>query len=186
MDDNRLLAYSTTIDNSQQAEKLFLLIEECLKESGLKLTDIDIVSVTNGPGSFTGVRIGLAAALGLKMGIKAKIIALSNFQVVAWQAAQEYPNKQIAVVLDARREQVYYQLFDENLKNLTEPKLVEIENFILPESTILVGDGWKNNLMINADAKILASATKIYWESELYSDLTPLYIREPDAALPAK
>lgn len=76
MIDGDILSYNTTNSSSQQAEKLFSLIDESLKESKLKLADIDIISVTNGPGSFTGVRIGLAAALGMKAAEKAKFIKL--------------------------------------------------------------------------------------------------------------
>ena len=171
-----LLAYSTTLENSQQAEKLFLLIEQCLTEANLQLSKIDLISVTNGPGSFTGVRIGLAAALGLRMAIKAKVIALSNFQVSAWKASQDNPGKQIAVSLDARREQVYYQLFDSDLKNLTEAKLVAIKHLEYPKNAILIED--------NVNAKFLIEATEFYWKNKLYNDLEPLYIREPDVAKP--
>jgi tRNA threonylcarbamoyladenosine biosynthesis protein TsaB len=168
MDDDTLLAYNTTMESSQQAEKLFSLIEECLTSSKLKLSDIDLISVTNGPGSFTGVRIGLAAALGLKMGITAQIISLSNFQVLAYKILKEYPESQIEIVLDARRDQIYYQKFDAQLNNLSKPKLLEKDAIEIPP-------------MNNPDAKMLAFATKFFWQSKLYSDLEPLYIRQPDA-----
>lgn len=168
MDGDTLLAYNTTATSSQQAEKLFSLIEECLKLSKLKLSDIDLISVTNGPGSFTGVRIGLAAALGLKMGSKTQVISLSNFQVLAYQALKEHSDKEVEIVLDARREQIYYQKFDVQLNHLTEPKL-------------LAKDAIKIDPMNNPNAKMLAEATKFFWQNKLYSDLEPLYIRQPDA-----
>ena len=170
MDDDTLLAYNTTMESSQQAEKLFSLIEECLKLSKLKLFDIDLISVTNGPGSFTGVRIGLAAALGLKMGITAQIISLSNFQVLAYKFLKEHPERQIEIVLDARRDQIYYQKFDAQLTHLTEPKL-------LAKAAIEIAP------MNNPNAKMLAEATKFFWQNKLYSDLEPLYIRQPDATV---
>ncbi len=168
MDDNKLLAYNTTMESSQQAEKLFLLIEEVLKKANLELSDIDLISVTNGPGSFTGVRIGLAAALGIKIGIKAQVISLSNFQVLAYKALKERSEEEIEVVLDARRDQVYYQKFDTQLHHLTEPKL-------------LAKDSLKTAPMDKPNAKNLAEATEFFWKNKLYSDLDPLYIREPDA-----
>lgn len=168
MDNNKLLAYNTTIESSQQAEKLFSLIEEALSKTKLKLSDIDLISVTNGPGSFTGVRIGLAAALGLKMGSKVQVISLSNFQVLAYQILKKHPEEQIEIALDARREQIYYQKFDDKLTPLTEPKL-------------LTKDAIKIDPMDKPDAKILARATEFFWQNKLYSDLEPLYIREPDA-----
>lgn len=170
MDANNLLAYNTTMESSQQAEKLFFLIEECLNQAKLKLSDIDLISVTNGPGSFTGVRIGLAAALGIKMGIKAQVISLSNFQVLAYGALKEHSEEEIEVVLDARRDQVYYQKFDAKLHHLTEPKLLE-------------KDSVKIDPMDKPNAKNLAESTEFFWNNKLYSDLDPLYIREPDAVV---
>jgi tRNA threonylcarbamoyladenosine biosynthesis protein TsaB len=170
MDNDELLAYNTTETSSQQAEKLFFLIEECLSLSKLKLSDIDLISVTNGPGSFTGVRIGLAAALGLKMGSKTQVISLSNFQVLAYHALKEHPSNQIEIVLDARREQIYYQKFDDQLNNLSKPEL-------------LAKDAIEIDPMDNPNAKMLALATKFFWQNKLYSDLEPLYIRQPDAMI---
>ncbi len=185
----QLLAYNITNENSQQAEKLFSLIKQTLKEAKLQLTDIDLISVTNGPGSFTGVRIGLAAALGLQMSSASKFIALTNFQVLAWQAKQLYPDKPIAVILDARRDQVYFQLFNSQLEHLNQPELIAVTTVPSLENMVLVGDGTKFfpqcdfdiELTNNANARLLATSSKFYLENKLYHNLVPLYIREPDA-----
>ena len=200
MHNEELLSYSSTEQNSKQAEKLFQLIEQNLQQANLQLTDIDLVSLTNGPGSFTGVRIGLAAALGLQMGCKAQFIALTNFQVLAWQAKNRYANSPIAVLLDARREQVYLQQFNAELEALTEAKLIEVEELLaqLPANLELAfsGDGVKllpasdpkwhvdESLNINVNAEILAKASLFYWQNKRYHDLIPLYIREPDVSKP--
>ncbi len=135
--------------------------------SSLKLLDIDLISVTNGPGSFTGVRIGLAAALGIKMAVKIPVISLSNFQIIAYKIYQEALHKKIEVILDARSEQIYYQAFDSNLNPLTNPQLLLKSNI-------------KSAPMANPDAKMLAQSSEFYYKSNLYSNLEPLYIREPD------
>jgi tRNA threonylcarbamoyladenosine biosynthesis protein TsaB len=193
MNNNELLSYNTTDKSSQQAEKLFSLIDKSLSEADCKLTDIDIVSVTSGPGSFTGVRIGLSSALGMQMGCEAEFIAMSNFQVLAWLASQKNPKDHIAVILDARRDQVYLQIFNENLESLGEAKAVDISSIEshLPKDVSLsfVGDGMKllpqlktkEELIINVSAEILAQATEFFYKKKLYGDLVPLYIREPDA-----
>jgi tRNA threonylcarbamoyladenosine biosynthesis protein TsaB len=193
MNNNELLSYNTTDKSSQQAEKLFFLIDKALSEAKFNLTDIDIVSVTNGPGSFTGVRIGLSSALGMQMGCKAEFIAISNFQALAWLALQDHPKDHIAVILDARRDQVYLQIFNKNLESLGEAKVVDISSVEghLPKdvSISFVGDGVKllpqlrakEELMINVNAEILAQATEFFYKKKLYGDLIPLYIREPDA-----
>lgn len=184
MAEGQILSYHATQESSQQAEKLFQLITQALEEASLKLEDIDLVTVTNGPGSFTGVRIGLAAALGMQMACRAKIIALSNFQVLAYQAIDK--NKNIAVILDARREQVYLQSFNSKLESIDEAKLLSIEDISLAKDTILIGDGVKfikaqDDLNKNVDAAMLVKASEFYLAHSRYSDIVPLYIREPDA-----
>jgi tRNA threonylcarbamoyladenosine biosynthesis protein TsaB len=181
MVDNKLLSYFVTEESSSQAEKLFYLINKSLKETGLLLDDIDLVSVTNGPGSFTGVRIGLAAALGMRMSSRAKFIALSNFQVLAYQLKEQ--NKDIAVALDARRGQIYLQLFNSKLENISEPSFISIEDLSIDKDMLIIGDGIKQaneSLMINADAALLCKASEFYFSRNMYSDITPLYIREAD------
>ncbi len=186
IDNGKILSNHITKQSSQQAEKLFQLIEECFSEAKLKLSDMNLVSITNGPGSFTGVRIALAAALGLQTASQVEFIALTNFQVLSWHAKQIHPNKPIAVVLDARREQVYLQLFNKDLANISEPMLISKEE--LPEyissDMALIGDGVDSELNLIANAEILAKASEFYWRNKSYHDLIPLYIRQPDVAEP--
>lgn len=183
INNGQLLSYNTTTTDSQQAEKLFSLIEQSLIEAKLTLSDLDLISVTNGPGSFTGVRIGLAAALGMQMVCKTKFLSLTNFQVLAYFAKQQSIDQEIAVLLDARREQLYLQKFDSNLVTIDEPSLVNIKDLNLPKDCFLIGDGMAQAQQIKVDAKLLAKATEFYWKTKQYHDLIPLYIRQPDAAL---
>lgn len=173
----QLLAYSTSLENSQQAEKLFSLITECLEKAKLKLTELDLISVTNGPGSFTGVRIGLAAALGMQMAVKVPIISLSNFQVMAWKMKEQSPNQNLAIVLDARRDQVYYQLFNKNLDMITNPSLIARGD--IPKTDAIIYENGVPN------AEMLAKASEYFYNKKQFSNLEPLYIREPDASVPA-
>lgn len=186
LQNDQLLAYLTTKENSQQAEQLFSLIDQALTQANLALSEIDLVSITNGPGSFTGVRVGIAAALGLKMIMKCKFIALSNLQVMAFAAQEAYPNIPITVALDARREQIYCQDFSSDLIATSEAKLINITQ--ASSANIIIGDGVKTNnkLNCNANAAMLAKASKYFLELNLYSELEPLYVREPDFKIALK
>lgn len=189
LNDKNLASYNNTKQSSQQAEKLFQLINLSLNEADTSLEKIDLISVTNGPGSFTGIRIALSAALGIRASIpNKKIISLSNFQVVAWQAREYTRTKDIAVILDARQDHIYLQLFDNNLNEISSPSLLakkEISRSIL-ENFFLIGDGVKlvsDNkidlaINVNANAEILAKATIYFWKKNKYSDLIPLYVRQ--------
>ena len=174
MINDEIIAHDITKQSSQQAERLLDLIENCLKIANLSLNDLDLISITNGPGSFTGVRIALATALGLKMGYKGNVIALTNFQVLAWQARTAHP-QEIAVILDARREQVFFQKFDHDLIAISEPKLLDLADLPnhLSADMLIVKDQI-------ADAKSLAQASQFYWQNQTYHGLEPLYIRQPD------
>ena len=182
MAEGKMLSFKVTKESSNQAEMLFKLINESLEESALQMKDVDLVSVTNGPGSFTGVRVGLAAALGMQMHSKAKFIALSNFQVLAYSKQNE--SKDIIVALDARRGQVYTQSFKgDNLENINQPNIMLFEELVLDGDFVVIGDGLMRedkSLMINADARLLAVASEFYFNNNMYSNIVPLYIREPD------
>jgi tRNA threonylcarbamoyladenosine biosynthesis protein TsaB len=184
MSDGIELSFKVTRESSSQAELLFKLIREALEESSLNMSDIDLVSVTNGPGSFTGVRVGLAAALGMQFACEAQFITLSNFQVLAYSIKGGH--KDITVVLDARREQIYVQSFNYKLEKISQPEILLLKDLFLEEDKLFIGDGLKqegNSLMINADARLLAQASEFYFKQNMFGDMSPLYIREPDVMM---
>lgn len=108
----KVIAFNSLEEPNRQAEMLIELIDNCLLKGNVKLKDIDRITVTNGPGAFTGVRIGLACALGLQRGMHSsvKIRCLSTFEV-AWYAND---CKNCAITFNAARGRVYFQKFDEN------------------------------------------------------------------------
>lgn len=89
-----------------QAERLMPLLEELLAEAGLRWHDLDALGVGTGPGNFTGVRISVAAARGLALGLGIPAVGVSVFEALAQGAPRP-----VAVALDARRDEAYAQLF---------------------------------------------------------------------------
>ena len=89
-----------------QAERLMPLLAELLAEAGLGWPDLAALAVGIGPGNFTGVRISVAAARGLALGLGIPAIGVSSFEALAEGAARP-----VAVVLDARRDEAYAQSF---------------------------------------------------------------------------
>lgn len=182
--DGMELSFKVTKESSSQAESLFKLMIDALEEANLNMLDIDLVSVTSGPGSFTGVRVGLAAALGMQFSCEAKFMTLSNFQVLAY--SRKEGNKDITVVLDARREQVYVQSFNSNLENISQPEILLLKDLFLEEDHLFIGDGLEQkdrSLMINVDARLLAEASEFYFKKNMFGDMNPLYIRDPDVMM---
>lgn len=107
--------------------KLLLpMVDELLKAQGIKLTDLDAIACGRGPGSFTGVRIGVSLAQGLALGADLKLIGVCDLAAMAYRASLD-TNVRIAVsAIDARMGEVYlgiYSVEDNNIKSII-PELV--------------------------------------------------------------
>ncbi len=111
------------------AEKLIQLIDEVLAKSPLRYSMLDAIAVSEGPGSYTGLRIGFSTAKGLAYALNIPLIGVNTLQAVA--SVREYQSGEIGVaVLDARRMEVYSQAFGQKLMELT-----PIESVILNEKS---------------------------------------------------
>jgi len=97
------------------AERLMPMIGEVMAEAGMAFSAIDRIAVTVGPGSFTGVRVGVAAARGLALALRRPAIGITNLAVMAHEAARLLradAGRSLAVVIDARDGRHYFQLFE--------------------------------------------------------------------------
>lgn len=96
------------------AEKLHVFIEEVIAEAGITVQDLIAVAVSQGPGSYTGLRIGVSAAKGLCYALNIPLIAVDTLQTLASQA--NVSNGKIIPMIDARRMEVYSEIFTADLK----------------------------------------------------------------------
>lgn len=115
-----------------QAERLFPAIAELLARNRIAYSDLTRVAVTTGPGSFTGLRIGLSAARGLGLALNIPVVGLGSLQAISLG----YPNRlPLTVLLDAKRGQAYRQHFFAPGRPADDPMLVEMEEALrrLPE-----------------------------------------------------
>jgi len=94
----------------QHTQRLFVEVEEICRAAGVEVAALEAVAVTMGPGSFTGLRIGLAAAKGLCMVNNKKLVGVSTLAVLA--ARIPYAIMPVCALLDARKQQVYAGLYD--------------------------------------------------------------------------
>jgi tRNA threonylcarbamoyladenosine biosynthesis protein TsaB len=130
-------------------EYLLSLLQTLLKKAERKISDIDLITVGTGPGSYTGIRIGLAAAKGLALGTNIKVFGISTLRIIAENARRD--SEWIAAMLDARHGFVYaalYQNVNQELQTIESPLYISAEDFALRlepiPSIILCGDGSKN------------------------------------------
>lgn len=94
-----------------QAENLMPMIQRGFDATATAAADLKGLAVTVGPGTFTGLRIGLAAARAMRLALRVPLMGMTSLEVLAAGAARRHPDRPVLAVLDARRDQVYAQLF---------------------------------------------------------------------------
>jgi tRNA threonylcarbamoyladenosine biosynthesis protein TsaB len=140
-----LLATRETQEEGGHGRKLTRLIESVCAEAGVTFQQLDAIAVSNGPGSYTGLRIGLATAKGLCFGLNIPLITLHTLQIMAnaWEKLPE--NTLLLPMLDARRMEVYAAVFDGQSKEAiseTSPVVLESNSFgTLQQPTVAFGNG---------------------------------------------
>ncbi|HEX4504559.1 MAG TPA: tRNA (adenosine(37)-N6)-threonylcarbamoyltransferase complex dimerization subunit type 1 TsaB [Alphaproteobacteria bacterium] len=139
--DGKTLAARSVVAERGHAQLLIPLLSDLLDEAGLTFGDIDRFAVTTGPGSFTGIRVALAAAHGLALGTGKPIVGVTVFEAMA-AAAGAVPTR-LLVAIDSRRAELFAQLFDTNGDPLTEPAMLppgSVAHWTGPGQLSLTGD----------------------------------------------
>ena len=134
-------------DNSKgysHAEKLHIFIQECLQEANLEMKDLDAVAVSKGPGSYTGLRIGVSAAKGIAFSIDIPLLSVPTLEVLAHVVKN--PEGLIIPMIDARRMEVYAEVYDVDFNSLQKTKAVVLEEssfqqFLDSQIVHFVGNG---------------------------------------------
>ena len=132
-----------------QTTALMPMVISVLRDAGATFDGLDLVAVTVGPGSFTGLRTGLSAASGIALGCGIPVLGVTTLEAVAYAAAGEAadrgaPDATLLIALETRRAEIYLQCFTPGLAPLTAPAAVLPENAAgaLPAGTLFAaGDG---------------------------------------------
>ena len=123
------------------AERLHVFIEEIIQEAGITFQDLTAIAVSQGPGSYTGLRIGVSAAKGLCFALNLPLIAVDTLQILASQA--KVKEGFIVPMLDARRMEVYSAIFNFKLEKQREiqAEIITEDSFeLITEPVYFVGD----------------------------------------------
>ncbi|MBF0353843.1 MAG: tRNA (adenosine(37)-N6)-threonylcarbamoyltransferase complex dimerization subunit type 1 TsaB [Alphaproteobacteria bacterium] len=205
IEDGRVVAHRLNLQERGQAEALIPLVAEVLAEAGLACSDADMIAASVGPGSFTGLRIGLAAARGLCLATGKPFAGISSFEALARAAPEaERLGRIVLACVDAKRAEIFVQCLDESLNALNEPQALLAEEVPshLPQGPLLVaGDGaatLKDILSQRPDALFSSAPPHLdaVWvgmaaferlaEGRPVLPPAPLYLRAPDVTISKK
>ncbi|MCP4267048.1 MAG: tRNA (adenosine(37)-N6)-threonylcarbamoyltransferase complex dimerization subunit type 1 TsaB [Candidatus Brocadiaceae bacterium] len=202
-DDNKVVARKSYGKNFSHGKEIISSLESLFNEIKWEPSDIDLIAVSTGPGSYTGLRVGVTCAKTLAYGLGKPVIDVPTLDVLV-ENVKDSNAKTICPVLDAKRKSVYACIYDrssnENKKTtgfliISPDSLIDI----LPESTLIFGDGiapykeifTQKNLTIVEDEKLcIADAADVArlglerYEQGMRCEinaLAPLYLRKSEA-----
>ena len=206
LEDEGLIAESRLNIKVTHSERIFKEIDALLKKSSLKIDDIDVFGISIGPGSFTGLRVGLSTVKGLVYATGKKVVAVSTLEAMALNIP--FAQFHVCPMLDARRKEVYTALFkweDKRLVKIINEQAIKIEDLLssIDKTTIFLGEGalvYKENI-IKSIGSLAIFAHPQYMvpfpsniaylamqkaKKDIFDDpikLTPLYLRKSEAEL---
>lgn len=189
-----LLAEAQENVATAQSRLLLPMIESTLKQARLEYSDLNAIVSTVGPGSFTGLRIGLAAARGIAFAARKQVQGITTLATLAFAAAREFPKSPlIAAALNAGKGEVYFQLFQNRNSILpaSEISVGPLDRLMSPlpaNGNVFVGNiavekipaGWQRVERITTpQARFVALAAAA--QPSLLIAAQPMYVRAPDA-----
>ena len=171
--DDALLGSVALEGRSSRNEKLLPAIDWLLTEAAIERASVDLFAVTRGPGSFTGVRIGLATMQGLALALGKPVCAMSTHEAIA------PANGRASIVDDAGRGEFYVSVF-ENAREVIAPHLAKREEIDALDHVIRVADVMQRDNVALACAR-RAREIELRGSGEHYRDITPIYVRLAEA-----
>ncbi len=199
LEDDKLIDEENLNDGRTHSENLMPIIDEILKRNSLDIKDIEMISCCTGPGSFTGIRIGVATIKPIAEVLNIKIASVTSLEILA----RSVENKETVVsLIDARNNQVYCGIFDKNYNKAQEYLADDINNVIEVlkkyENITVVGNGaiLHKELLINSLKNVdfwaennqsAANCGKIGYKKSIENNLhtadtiIPIYLRKSQA-----
>lgn len=175
------------------AEYLMSVIDQALVASDKTYRDLEAIAVATGPGSFTGVRVGVSTARGLALALKIPAIGVSNLEAVAAEARDNHPNQAILVAFTSGRGDIQAGLYDPFGTIVYHPAVIDLGQavrFATEHDAVVAGSASVSIVAKNTGLR--SAGTAVTADIGVYARLarrpghslakpTPLYLREPDA-----
>jgi tRNA threonylcarbamoyladenosine biosynthesis protein TsaB len=193
----RIAASETVVMTRGHAEALMPLIARVMIRAGTEFGDLDRIAVTTGPGSFTGLRVGISAARGIALAAGKSAIGLSTLAGFAAPLIADDDSTQVVAAIDARHDHIYLQVFGVNGRTLVGPRTATVRDAARAAMTAparIIGSAAKKLAAAwpkGAEPPLLVEqrgAPDIDWiaslgaaAAEAHGPPKPLYLRAPDA-----
>ena len=144
--ENKIIACKEEVNNQySHAEKLTIFITELFKTQDFSIKDLDAIAVSKGPGSYTGLRIGISTAKGLCYALDIPLISVSTLKAMAFRMAQKEESDLYCPMIDARRMEVYNAFYDNTNKEIRgiQADIIEAHSYQkeLDKKVLFFGDG---------------------------------------------
>lgn len=194
----QVIALEETPEGMVHGEQITLLIQSCLKKANVNLKLIAAVAVSAGPGSYTGLRIGISTAKGLCMALNIPLIALDSLEILSYSYNTTETGAILLPMIDARRMEVYTAVFDSGHQRLQESRAVIVDqDFIYAfkdQPILLCGDGYQKTLPFwdeshitrgttQTSAAFMAKPVQKSLEQKKFTDFlnfSPFYLKSPN------
>jgi tRNA threonylcarbamoyladenosine biosynthesis protein TsaB len=197
---SRLIAHESLPMKRGHAEALMPLIARVMKASGVAFAALDRIAVTTGPGSFTGLRVGLSAARGIALAANKPVVGLTTLTAYAAPVVSQNSEQPVISAIDARHEHVYFQVVSGNGSSLIRPRVAPIEEAVgaarlgaahlVGNAAQILADRWPAHALppFKVDPQPAPDITWVAWLGAAVSPNTaparPYYLRAPDAKPP--
>lgn len=194
------LVNDQTLDH---AAWLHTAINKLVTHNKIKLRDLDAIGISNGPGSYTGLRIGLSAAKGICFSLRLPLLLVSTLELMAIAALNRAPREQsgasvyLCPLIDARRMEVFYALYDKQFHIIKEPQAAILSqdffsDLLQSKKILFFGTGSTKlhdmlshenaifNIEINHDASEMSTVSEKYFTQNQFADLAyaePFYVK---------
>ncbi len=199
-DAGKLIAQESEAMKRGHAEALMPLIARVMKASGIAFAGLDRIAVTTGPGSFTGLRVGLSAARGIALAADRPVVGLTTLSAYAAPVVSQNLDQPIISAIDARHDHVYFQVVSGNGGSLVPPRVAPIEEalgatrfgapHLVGNAAKILADRWPAQAPppFKVEAEVAPDIAWVAWLGAAASPDTaparPFYLRAPDAKPP--
>jgi tRNA threonylcarbamoyladenosine biosynthesis protein TsaB len=197
---NKLIAQESLAMKRGHAEALMPLIARVMKESGVAFSALDRIAATTGPGSFTGLRVGLSAARGIALAAGKPVVGVTTLTAYAAPVVSESGENPIISAIDARHDHVYLQVVSGNGGSLVMPQIAPVAEaldaarfgapYLVGNAARILAERWPSDASppVKVDPQAAPDIAWVAWLGAAVDPgialARPFYLRAPDAKLP--